>query len=161
MRLETSNPENIKKWYAVKKKKKKKKRKLTCDTVLLTKVLILFKFDKIICYYPLFVSYLIQDSTLYLVRLSSFSLMKQILINSLFIFIVTNIFWFSFLCLLQFSSVAQSWLTRCNLMDCSMPGFPIHHQLPELVQTHVHRVGDAIQPSHPLSSPSPPALNLS
>ena len=46
-------------------------------------------------------------------------------------------------------------------MDCSTPGFPVHHQLLELTQTHVHRVGDAIQPSHPLSSPSPPALNLS
>ena len=46
-------------------------------------------------------------------------------------------------------------------MDCSTPGLPVHHQLPELVQTHVHWVGDAIQPSHPLSSPSPPALNLS
>ena len=45
-------------------------------------------------------------------------------------------------------------------MDCSMPGFPVHHQLPELTQTHVHRVGDAIQPSHPPSSPSPPAFNL-
>ena len=45
-------------------------------------------------------------------------------------------------------------------MDCSMPGFPVHHQLPELAQTHVHRVSDAIQPSHPLSSPSPPAFNL-
>ena len=46
-------------------------------------------------------------------------------------------------------------------MDCSMPGFPVHHQLPELTQTHVHWVGDAIQPSHPLLSPSPPAFNLS
>ena len=46
-------------------------------------------------------------------------------------------------------------------MDCSTPGSPVHHQLPELAQTHVHRVGDAIQPSHPLSSPSPLALNLS
>ena len=46
-------------------------------------------------------------------------------------------------------------------MDCSTPGFPVHHQLPELIQTHVHRVGDAIQPSHPLSSRSPPAFNLS
>ena len=52
--------------------------------------------------------------------------------------------------------IAQSCLTLCNLMDCSMPGFPIHHQLPELVQTHVHRVGDAIQPSHPLLPSSPP-----
>ena len=46
-------------------------------------------------------------------------------------------------------------------MDCSMPGFPVHHQFPELAQTHVHRVGDAIQSSHPLLSPSPPAFNLS
>ena len=46
-------------------------------------------------------------------------------------------------------------------MDCSAPGFPVHHQLPEFTQTHVHWVGDAIQPSHPLSSPSPPAFNLS
>ena len=62
---------------------------------------------------------------------------------------------------LQFSSVTQSCLTLCNPMDCSTPGFPVHHQLPELTQTHVHWVGDAIQPSHPLSSPSPPAFNLS
>ena len=61
----------------------------------------------------------------------------------------------------QFSSVAQSCPILCNLMDCSMPGFPVHHQLPEFTQTHVHRIGDAIQPSHPLSSPSPPAFNLS
>ena len=60
----------------------------------------------------------------------------------------------------QFSSVTQSCPTLCNPMDCSMPGFPIHCQLPELAQTHVHRVCDAIQPSHPLSSPSP-ALGLS
>ena len=57
--------------------------------------------------------------------------------------------------------VAQSCPTLCNLMDCSMPGFPVHHQLPELAQTPVHRVGDAIQPSHPLSSPPPLAFNLS
>ena len=62
---------------------------------------------------------------------------------------------------LQFSSVAQACPTLCDPMDCSMPGFPVHHQLPELTQTHVHLLGDAIQPSHPLSSPSPPALNLS
>ena len=61
----------------------------------------------------------------------------------------------------QFSSVAQSCLTLWDSMDCSTPGFPVHHQLPELTQTHVHRVSDAIQPSHPLSSPFPPALNLS
>ena len=62
---------------------------------------------------------------------------------------------------IKFSSVAQSCLTFCNLMDCSTPGFHVHHQLPELAQTHIHRVGDTIQPSHPLSSPSPPAFNLS
>ena len=61
----------------------------------------------------------------------------------------------------QFSSVAQSCLTLCDPMNCSMPGLPVHHQLPESTQTHVHRVGDAIQPSHPLLSPSPPAFNLS
>ena len=61
----------------------------------------------------------------------------------------------------QFSSVSQSCLTLCNPMHCSMPGFPVHHQLPELTQTHVHRVSDAIQPSHPLLSPSPLAFNLS
>ena len=60
----------------------------------------------------------------------------------------------------QFSSAVQSCLTLCNPMDCSMPGFPVHHQLPELAQTHVHRVGDAIQPSHPLLFPSPPVSNL-
>ena len=61
----------------------------------------------------------------------------------------------------QFSSVAQSCPTLCNLMDCSTPGFPVHHQFPELTQTHVHRVGDAIQPTHPLLSSSRPAFNLS
>ena len=58
----------------------------------------------------------------------------------------------------QFTSVAQSCLTFCNPKDYSRPGFPVHHQLPEFTQTHVHRVGDAIQPSHPLSSPSPPSI---
>ena len=61
----------------------------------------------------------------------------------------------------QFSSVAQSCPTLCNPMNCSTPGLAVHHQLPELTQTQVHGVGDAIQPSHPLSSPSPPAPNPS
>ena len=61
----------------------------------------------------------------------------------------------------QFSSVAQSCPTLCHPMDCSTPGLSVHHQLPEFTQTHVHRVGDAIQPSHPLSFPSPPTFNLS
>ena len=59
----------------------------------------------------------------------------------------------------QFSSVTQSCPTLCDPMNHSMPGFPVHHHLPEFTQTHVHRVSDAIQPSHPLSSPSPPASN--
>ena len=61
----------------------------------------------------------------------------------------------------QLSLIAQSCPTLCDPMDCSMPGFPVHHQLPELAQTHVHQVGDAIQLSHPLPSPTPPAFNLS
>ena len=61
----------------------------------------------------------------------------------------------------QFTSVSQLCPTLCDPMNHSMPGFPVHHQLPESTQTHVHWVGDAIQPSHPLVSPSPPALNLS
>ena len=61
----------------------------------------------------------------------------------------------------QFSSATHLRLTLCDPMDCSTPGFPVHHQLLELRQTHAHQVGDAIQPSHPLSSPSPPAFNLS
>ena len=60
----------------------------------------------------------------------------------------------------QFRSFTQSCPTLCNSMNCSMPGFPVHHQLLELAQTHIHRVDNAIQPSHPLSSPSP-AFNLS
>ena len=60
----------------------------------------------------------------------------------------------------QFSLVTQSCLTLCDPMNCSTPGLPVHHQLPEFTQTHVHRVNDAIQPSHPLSSPSPPAPSI-
>ena len=61
----------------------------------------------------------------------------------------------------KLSSAAQSCLTLCDTMDCTMPGLPVHHQLPGLTQIHVHRVGDAIQPFHPLLSPSPPTLNHS
>ena len=57
----------------------------------------------------------------------------------------------------QFSSIAQSCPTLCDSMNRSTPGLPVHHQLPEFTETHVHRVSDAIQPSHPLSCPSPPA----
>ena len=63
--------------------------------------------------------------------------------------------------LTQFSSVAQSCLTLCDPMNCSTPGLPVHHHLLEFTQTHVHRVHDAIQPSHPLPSPSSPAPNPS
>ena len=61
----------------------------------------------------------------------------------------------------QFSSVTQLCPTLCDPMNSSMPGLPVNHQLPEFTQTHVHRVGDAIEPSHPLLFPSPPAPNLS
>ena len=61
----------------------------------------------------------------------------------------------------QFCSVAQSCLTVFDPMDCSTPGFPVHHQLPELTRTHVHWVSDVILPSYPLSSPSPPTFSLS
>ena len=60
----------------------------------------------------------------------------------------------------QFGSVAQSYPTLCYSIDCSMPSLLVHHQLPEFTQTHVHPVSDAIQPSHPLSSPSFPSFNL-
>ena len=66
-----------------------------------------------------------------------------------------------FKCSVQFISVAQPCPTLCNSMNHSMPDLPIHHHLPEFTQTYVHRVGDTIQPSHPLSSPFPPALNPS
>ena len=68
---------------------------------------------------------------------------------------------FSFWSSVQFCSVALLCPTLCDPMDFSTPGFPVHHQLLKLAQTHVHRICDAIQPSHPLSSPSTPALNLS
>ena len=61
----------------------------------------------------------------------------------------------------QFSSVVQWCPTLCDPMDCSMPGCPVHHQLPELTQTHVHQIDDGFQPSHPLLATSPPTVNLS
>ena len=69
--------------------------------------------------------------------------------------------WFFAMFLLQFSSVTQSCPILCNTKDCSTPGFPVHHQLLELTQTHVHRVSDAIQLPHPLLPSSPPDLNIS
>ena len=75
--------------------------------------------------------------------------------------LVWSIFQQCFLFSTLFSSVAQSCPTLCDPMNHSMPGLPVHHQLPEFTQTHIHPVGDAIQPSHPLLSPSPPASNPS
>ena len=68
---------------------------------------------------------------------------------------------FTYICLHQFSSVVQPCPTLCDPMNCSMPGLPVHQQLLESTQTHVHWVSDAIQPSYPMSSPFPPALSLS
>ena len=76
---------------------------------------------------------------------------------SSFIALTTEFFHLS----VQFTSVAQSCLTLCDPLNHSTPGLLVHHQLPEFSQTHVHHVSDAIQPSHPLSSPSPPAPNFS
>ena len=81
---------------------------------------------------------------------------KSISLSSFFHFLPSAVFSF-----VQFSSVTQLCPILFDPMNCSMPGLPVHHQLPEITQTHVHRVGDAIQPSHPLSSPSPPAPNPS
>ena len=72
-----------------------------------------------------------------------------------------GIWLFQWLTSVQFSSVAQLFLTLCDPMNHSTPGLPVHHHLPEFTQTHVHQVGDAIQPFHPLLSPSPPASNPS
>ena len=72
-----------------------------------------------------------------------------------------TVFLLSFYSMYQFSCVAQLGLTLCDPMNRSTPGLPVHHQIPEFTQTHVHRVSDAIQPSHPLSAPSPPVPNPS
>ena len=86
---------------------------------------------------------------------------KSCLLRGIFISILYCISSFPYQNTLQFSLVAQLCPTLCDPMNCSTPGLPVHHQLPEFTQTHVHRVSDAIQPSHPLSSPSPPAPNPS
>ena len=92
-----------------------------------------------------------------------FNLQQDLLLPESFlkmIILYLNNYLKNFLCL-QFSSVTQSCLTLCDPMDCSMPGFPVHHQLHELAQTHVHWVSDAIQPSYALLFPLPPAFDLS
>ena len=90
-------------------------------------------------------------------------LMFWLLLKSVSYYLVsqTSPFFSHLLSSVQFSSVSQSCPTLCDPMNRSMPGLPVHHQLPECTQTHVHWVRDAIQPSHPLSSPSPPAPNPS
>ena len=80
---------------------------------------------------------------------------------SLTYFTKHNTLWVHSCCSVQFSSVAQSCPTLCDPMNLNMPGLPVHHQLLKFTQIHVHRVSDAIQASHPLSSPSPPAPNPS
>ena len=98
-----------------------------------------------------------------------FMVSKMLILRSLrFTFFLWVLFPFSNFCVVSeikevdvFSSVTQSCLTLWDPINCSTPGLPVHHQLPEFTQTHVHRVGDAIQPSHPLSTPSPPAHNPS
>ena len=79
----------------------------------------------------------------------------------LFFFLLLKLYNLNWLSTVEFNSVSRLCPTLCDLMDCSTPGFPVHHQILELTQTHVHQVGDAIQPSRPLSFPSPPAFNLS
>ena len=91
------------------------------------------------------VKYLFMSFAHFLIRMFAFSLFS---LRALYIFSV---------CSVQFSSVAQSCPTLCDPMNRSTPGLPVHHQLPEFTQNHVHRVGGAIQPFHPLSSTSPPA----
>ena len=83
-------------------------------------------------------------------------------VGCLFILFMISFAMLKLLCLIQFSSVQSlSRVRLCDPMSCRTPGLPVHHQLPELTQTHVHGVRDAIQQSHPLLSPSPPAFNLS
>ena len=119
--------------------------------------------------------YILYDSTLWHSRRGKISWWKTDLLSRMeyrrrlitegYKRIFSTDFYENILCLdfvmVQFISVAQSCPTLCDPMDCSIPGFTVLHQYPELVQTHVHWVSDAIQPSHPLSSPSPPAFNLS
>ena len=86
---------------------------------------------------------------------------KSVILNFSFLALQQRATYIFFLSSAQLSQVAQSCLTLYDPMDCSMPGFPVHHQLPELAQFHVHRVGDAMQLSHPMSSPFPASFDLS
>ena len=100
--------------------------------------------------YSIFIFYILYNSILY----SIVNTYVSYFILRFYVRYFINIFY-------QFSSVAQLCPPLCDLMDCSTPGFPVHHQLPELAQTPVHWVSDAIKPSHPLLSPFPPNFNLS
>ena len=118
------------------------------------------KFHKCSFSYCLFyLCQLFQESVFSLRSIFKFSMLPTRLILSVnFSFVVSfSVCKFS----VQFSSVSQSCPTLCDPMNRSTPGLPVHHQLPEFTQTHAHRVNDAIQPSHPLSSPFPPAPNPS
>ena len=102
-------------------------------------------------------SYMTTGKTIALTRRTFVGKVTPLLLNMVSSLVVTFLPRSS----VQFSSVAQSCPTLCYPMNRSMPGLPVHHQLPEFTQTHVHQVSDAIRPSHPLSSPSPPAPNRS
>ena len=103
--------------------------------------------------------YMITGKTIALTRRTFVGKVMSLLLNMLSRLVITFLlFQFSSV---QFISVTQSCLTLCNPMNRSTPGLPVHNQCPEFAQTHVHRVSDAIQPSHPLLSPFPPAPNPS
>ena len=119
--------------------------------------------------YILFVSWIHVESKIHLIHITCWisvypSLLKRVQNVSISLQLGKVIqlkVCFMIKCSVQFSSVTQSCPTLCDPKNHSTPGLPVHHQLPEFTQTHVHRVSDAIQPSHPLSSPSPPAPNSS
>ena len=106
---------------------------------------------------PLSHPYMTTGKTIALTRRTFFGKVMSLLFNMLSRLVII----FLPMSSVQFSSVAQLCLTFCYPMNRSTPGLPVHHQLPEFTQTHVHQVSDAIQPSHPLSSSSPPAPNPS
>ena len=100
-----------------------------------------------------------KDKYLLMARLVTFPLLHRVNVQSTFTRWLFSFYTERSVVTYQFSSVAQLCSILCDSIDCSMPGFPVHHQLLELTQTHIHQVSDAIQPSHPLSSPSlPPAI---
>ena len=105
--------------------------------------------------------FILQTETLYSLNTGFLFLHSSQLLEIIILLSASEFDYSSYLIGAQFSSIAQSCSTLCNPMNHGTTGFSVHHQFPELTQTQVHRVGDAIQPSHPLSSPFPPAFNLS